>query len=90
MQGPTDRQRQALAYIQACIHFDGYPPTLRELGIYLGCTRLDRGKNTLYALVRKGLIEVDPYVPRAIRVTRAGMLAIAYVTVEFANKENTT
>jgi repressor LexA len=47
---------------------NGWPPTRRQLGEILGLSSSSSVQERLDALVRAGMVEVDPKSPRAIRL----------------------
>jgi len=53
----TDRQQQVLDFIQAKIHRDGYPPTIREIGDQLGIRSTNGVNDHLKALSKKGYLQ---------------------------------
>lgn len=52
----TDRQLQVLEFIQTKINRDGYPPTIREIGDYLGIKSTNGVNDHLKALTKKGYL----------------------------------
>jgi repressor LexA len=69
----SDRQQRMLAFIQAFIRENGFPPTIREIGKNVGISSTSVVKYNLDALERKGQIERDEDISRGIRL--AGELA---------------
>lgn len=72
MKAITLRQAQVLVAIQLWIREHGWPPTVRELGAVLDIKSTNGVQDHLRALKRKGLIEMEPYVARGIRVVQRG------------------
>lgn len=68
MQGLTKRQEQTLAYIRQSIEQRGYPPTLREIGEYMGIRSTNGVNDHLRALERKGYLRREDMKSRALRV----------------------
>jgi repressor LexA len=80
MQGLTKRQEQTLDYIKESIEQRGYPPTLREIGEYMGIRSTNGVNDHLRALERKGYLRREDMKSRALRVveqadTKAAALA---------------
>lgn len=67
MQGLTDRQQQVLHYIRQSITERGYPPTLREIGAYMGIRSTNGVNDHLRALERKGYLTREDMKSRALR-----------------------
>ncbi|MBM4362884.1 MAG: transcriptional repressor LexA [Deltaproteobacteria bacterium] len=68
MQGLTQRQAQTLEYIRQSIEQRGYPPTLREIGEYMGIRSTNGVNDHLRALERKGYLRREDMKSRALRV----------------------
>jgi repressor LexA len=68
MQGLTKRQAQTLDYIRQSIEERGYPPTLREIGEYMGIRSTNGVNDHLRALERKGYLTREDMKSRALRV----------------------
>jgi repressor LexA len=66
--GLTVRQRRVLEVIRNSVDRRGYPPSLREIGEWVGLTSPSSVAHQLAALERKGFIRRDPNRPRAIEV----------------------
>ncbi len=66
--GLTVRQRRVLEVIRNSVDRRGYPPSLREIGEWVGLTSPSSVAHQLTALERKGFIRRDPNRPRAIEV----------------------
>src|SRR5512138_1510129 len=69
MQGLTRRQAQTLDYIRQSIEQRGYPPTLREIGEYMGIRSTNGVNDHLRALERKGYLTREDMKSRALRPT---------------------
>ncbi len=67
----TDRQQQVLDFIQAKIHRDGYPPTIREIGDQLGIRSTNGVNDHLKALSKKGYLQRTEAKSRACVPTHA-------------------
>src|ERR1041384_3313553 len=68
MQGLTKRQEQTLDYIRQSIEQRGYPPTLREIGEYMGIRSTNGVNDHLRALERKGYLSREDMKSRALRL----------------------
>ena len=68
MQGLTKRQAQTLDYIKQSIQERGYPPTLREIGEFMGIRSTNGVNDHLRALERKGYLSREDMKSRALRV----------------------
>jgi len=72
MQGLTKRQAQTLDYIRQSIEERGYPPTLREIGEYMGIRSTNGVNDHLRALERKGYLRREDMKSRALRLVSDG------------------
>lgn len=72
MQKLTDRQQMVLKYIESSITERGYPPTLREIGNFMGIRSTNGVNDHLRALERKGYLAREDMKSRALRPTRTG------------------
>lgn len=72
MQKLTDRQQMVLKYIESSISERGYPPTLREIGNFMGIRSTNGVNDHLRALERKGYLAREDMKSRALRPTRIG------------------
>jgi repressor LexA len=68
MQGLTKRQAQTLDYIRQSIEERGYPPTLREIGEFMGIRSTNGVNDHLRALERKGYLRREDMKSRALRL----------------------
>src|ERR1051325_6951758 len=68
MQGLTQRQEQTLDFIRQSIEERGYPPTLREIGEYMGIRSTNGVNDHLRALERKGYLRREDMKSRALRL----------------------
>src|SRR6185436_11999312 len=68
MQGLTKRQAQTLDYIRRSIEERGYPPTLREIGEYMGIRSTNGVNDHLRALERKGYLRREDMKSRALKL----------------------
>jgi repressor LexA len=75
MQGLTKRQQQTLEYIRHSIEQRGYPPTLREIGEYMGIRSTNGVNDHLRALERKGYLRREDMKSRALRLVGNSDLA---------------
>lgn len=66
----TPRQLEVLAAIVWLTDANGFPPTLRELGIAMDIRSTNGVNDHLKALQRKGLIRREPLKSRSIVVVR--------------------
>lgn len=67
MQGLTDRQREILEFISRRIDEQGYPPTIREIGEFMGIRSTNGVNDHLKALERKGYLKREGLKSRALR-----------------------
>ena len=67
MQGLTKRQEMVLDFITQSISSRGYPPTLREIGSYMGIRSTNGVNDHLRALERKGYLKREDMKSRALR-----------------------
>jgi repressor LexA len=65
----TQRQEMVLQYIQSSITDRGYPPTLREIGNFMGIRSTNGVNDHLRALERKGYLTREDMKSRALRPT---------------------
>lgn len=70
MQKLTQRQEMVLQYIQSSIVDRGYPPTLREIGNFMGIRSTNGVNDHLRALERKGYLTREDMKSRALRPIR--------------------
>jgi repressor LexA len=70
MQKLTQRQEMVLRYIESSITERGYPPTLREIGNYMGIRSTNGVNDHLRALERKGYLTREDMKSRALRPTK--------------------
>jgi repressor LexA len=68
----TERQEMVLKYIESSITQRGYPPTLREIGNFMGIRSTNGVNDHLRALERKGYLLREDMKSRALRPTRNG------------------
>ncbi len=71
MQGLTDRQREILDFISKRIEEQGYPPTIREIGEFMGIRSTNGVNDHLKALERKGFLKREGLKSRALRPVAA-------------------
>ncbi len=69
MQKLTERQDMVLQYINSSITDRGYPPTLREIGNFMGIRSTNGVNDHLRALERKGYLTREDMKSRALRPT---------------------
>lgn len=70
---PTERQVAILAYIARCTWTRGWAPSLREIGNEFGIHSTNGVNDHLRSLVRRGLLERQELIARAMRVTSVGL-----------------
>ena len=75
MQGLTKRQEQTLDYIRKSIEERGYPPTLREIGEYMGIRSTNGVNDHLRALERKGYLRREDMKSRALKLVEDALPA---------------
>src|SRR5260221_13886463 len=68
MRGLRKREEKTLDYIRQSIEQRGYPPTLREIGEYMGIRPTNGVNDHLRALERKGYLRREDMKSRALRV----------------------
>ena len=68
----TERQEKILDYIKHCIHEQGYPPTIREIGEHFGIRSTNGVNDHLKALERKGHLLREELKSRALSVLEGG------------------
>src|SRR5690349_24553749 len=73
MQGLTQRQAQTLEYIRQSIEERGYPPTLREIGEYMGIRSTNGVNDHLRALERKGYLRREDMKSRALKLVEESL-----------------
>ena len=66
--GLTARQLKILGAIKDALENNGYPPSMREIGVVAGLTSPASVKYQLEALEKKGFIRRDPTRGRALEV----------------------
>ena len=66
--GLTARQLKILGAIKDALETNGYPPSMREIGVVAGLTSPASVKYQLEALEKKGFIRRDPTRGRALEV----------------------
>ncbi|HEY3233664.1 MAG TPA: transcriptional repressor LexA [Polyangiaceae bacterium] len=69
MHALTRRQEQTLEFIRRSTEERGYPPTLREIGDYMGIRSTNGVNDHLRALERKGYLRREDMKSRTLRVT---------------------
>lgn len=79
MQKLTQRQKMVLEFIQNTISADGYPPTLREIGNFMGIRSTNGVNDHLRALERKGYLTRKDMKSRTLRPTSATQRALSQV-----------
>jgi repressor LexA len=75
MQGLTQRQQQTLEFIRKSIEERGYPPTLREIGEYMGIRSTNGVNDHLRALERKGYLRREDMKSRALKLVEESLPA---------------
>lgn len=74
MQKLTLRQKKVLDFIRASIDENGYPPTLREIGTFMGIRSTNGVNDHLRALERKGYLTRKDMKSRTLRPVHASSL----------------
>lgn len=64
----TARQQQVLDFIKRMIAERGFPPSLREIGTYMGIRSTNGVNDHLHALEKKGYLIRSDVTARGIRV----------------------
>lgn len=70
MIGLTQRQKSILAYLKVHTQRNGYPPSMREVGDFLGGVSTNAVNGHYKALESKGYIKRIPNTARAIQLTQ--------------------
>jgi repressor LexA len=68
----TNRQEDILNFINDFIDFNGFPPTYREIGSHFDISSTFGVKRHLDALSKKGYLNVEGNVSRALTLTETG------------------
>lgn len=68
----TNRQEDILNFINDYIDFNGFPPTYREIGKHFDISSTFGVKRHLDALSKKGYLNVEGNVSRALKLTEIG------------------
>ncbi|NUN15913.1 MAG: repressor LexA [Myxococcales bacterium] len=79
----THRQEMILNYIRQSIETRGYPPTIREIGMFMGIRSTNGVNDHLKALEKKGVLTREELKSRALRPTD---LENKYVEVAIVGK----
>lgn len=87
MERLTARQQQVLEYIRKSIAQRGYPPTLREIGAYMGIRSTNGVNDHLRALERKGYLTREDMKSRAIRPRESALASRARKPSEVSGGE---
>lgn len=64
----TPRQQEIMDFIQSAQQTLGETPTLREIADHFGFRSMNAAQDHVKALVRKGAMEKEPHLARALRV----------------------
>ena len=88
MQKLTQRQEMVLKYIETSITQRGYPPTLREIGNFMGIRSTNGVNDHLRALERKGYLAREDMKSRALRPTRGGAVMGALGSAQNGHTES--
>ncbi len=88
MQQLTERQRKVLDYILSAIDENGYPPTLREIGNFMGIRSTNGVNDHLRALERKGFLTREDMKSRTLRPTPLAQAALAGLRAGGASPAN--
>jgi len=90
MQKLTQRQKMVLEFIQNTIDTDGYPPTLREIGNFMGIRSTNGVNDHLRALERKGYLTRKDMKSRTLRPTQVVDRMLKSASVKPMEDELTT
>src|SRR3954471_9492906 len=71
----TERQEKILSFIKKSIIDQGYPPTIREIGVHFGIRSTNGVNDHLKALERKGYLLRGELKLRALSVLEGGRVA---------------
>lgn len=69
----TDRQQDILNFIQSFIEAKGYPPSLRDIGKHFNIASTFGVKRHLDALAKKGYLNIESNVSRALTLTQLSL-----------------
>jgi repressor LexA len=64
-----DRRSKAMIFIREFTATNGYPPTRREIGAHLGMKSPSTAQALIDDMIREGLIQVTPRVPRSVVIS---------------------
>lgn len=67
----TERQKKVLAFIETHIRDNGFPPTIREIGLHLGIKSTNGVNDHLNALQKKGFLTREGGKSRTLQLTPA-------------------
>lgn len=80
MNQPTNRQREALAFIDRFVAARAYAPSVREIGLALGLRSTSTVAQHLRSLEDKGFLTRNRHGPRTLALTAAGRALVAELT----------
>lgn len=66
----NQREEEILKFIKYSIQTNGYPPSVREIGLAVGLKSSSTAHNYLCRLEKKGYLRRDPEKPRAMEVLK--------------------
>lgn len=72
---PSPRQLDVLRFIESYVNENAYPPSTREICLFLGASSTMAATTHVRALIEKGLLERGGG-PRTLRITQLGCLAL--------------
>ena len=67
-----DKTIETIRFVLKHLENKGYPPSVREIGKNIGLSSPGSTWKMMQKCERRGLIEIDPNVPRGIRITELG------------------
>jgi DNA-binding MarR family transcriptional regulator len=67
----TIQQDKVLRYINKHLHAEGFPPTLKEIGVAIGLTNVNAVRGHVLALEKKGYITKTPDRARSIQIIKS-------------------
>lgn len=70
---PTTRQGQIICSIARSVEERGYPPTVREIGDWVGLSSSSTVQCHIRTLEKRGFLRRDPTLPRALTLTDRGL-----------------
>jgi repressor LexA len=83
---PTPRQAQVYRFISDHITRESRPPTIREIGAFMGVGSTNAVRGVLTALEKKGYIKRTSFLSRAIELTRQARKAVDTIRIPIVGR----